>query len=108
MKNQSPSGKRNLIISIVIIVAVAAGLWYFYGRGGSSASTSQLLPSSPAGDSSSAAVGADVLNILNSVSSINIDSSFFTTTAYQSLVDYSITVPPQAVGRPNPFAPVGQ
>ncbi|MDR3558248.1 MAG: hypothetical protein P4L61_01825 [Candidatus Pacebacteria bacterium] len=107
MKNKSSSNNKTIIIGIAIVVVVA-GIWYFYGKGSSSSSTSQLLSSSSNADSSSAAVGADVLNILNSVSSINIDSSFFATAAYQSLVDYSITVPPQAVGRSNPFAPVGQ
>jgi hypothetical protein len=105
MKNQPSSNKRTLIIGIIIVVVLAGG-WYFYSKGSSGSSTSQLISSTP--NNANAAVGASVLNVLNSVSSIKIDASFFATPAYQSLVDYSITVPPQAVGRPNPFAPVGQ
>ena len=104
MKN--PSSNKNTIIIGIVIVIILAGGWYFYSKGSSGSSTSQLISSSP--DSATAAVGASVLNILNSVSSINIDTSFFQTPAYQSLVDYSIAVPPQPVGRANPFAPVGQ
>ena len=105
MKNQPSSNKKTLWIGIIIVVVLAGG-WYFFSKGSSSPSTSQLIPSTS--NDANAAVGANVLNVLNSVSSIKIDVSFFQTTAYQSLVDYSITVPPQAVGRPNPFAPVGQ
>jgi hypothetical protein len=105
MKNQPSSNKKTLWIGIIIVVVLVGG-WYFYSKGRSGSSTSQLIPSTP--NDANATVGANVLNVLNSVSSIKIDASFFQTTAYQSLVDYSITVPPQAVGRPNPFAPVGQ
>ena len=106
MKNQSSSNKTTLIIGAVIVL-VAAGGWYFYSKGGSSASTSQLIASTPGSESGTASVGAQVLGILNSVSSIDIDAQFFSTPAYQSLMDYSMTVPPQSVGRQNPFAPVG-
>jgi flagellar basal body-associated protein FliL len=105
MKNQPSSNKKTLIIGIIIVVVLAGG-WYFFSKGSSSPSTSQLISSTS--NDANATVGASVLNVLNSVSSIKIDASFFNTPAYQSLVDYSITVPPQAVGRPNPFAPVGQ
>ena len=106
MKNKPSSNKNTIIIGVVIVVVLFGG-WYFYSKGSSSASTSQLISSSP-NNTAQGAVGADVLSILNNVSSINIDANFFQTPAYQSLVDYSIAVPPQPVGRNNPFAPVGQ
>jgi hypothetical protein len=102
MNNQPPSNKKTIIIGIVLIVLLAGG-WYFYKSGSSPASTSSLISSSDG----SGSVGTDVLSVLNSVSSIRIDTSLFTSPAYQSLVDYSIQVPPQAIGRPNPFAPTG-
>ncbi len=107
MKNQPSSNKKTIIIGVIIVVVLAGG-WYFYGRGGSSASTSQLVSSSSDVNPATGVVGANVLDVLNSVSSINIDTSFFSTPAYQSLVDYSIAVPSQPVGRANPFAPLGQ
>src|ERR1039458_6209532 len=107
MKNKSSSSNKNTIIIGVILVVVLAGVWYFYSKGSSSPSTSQLVSTTPNG-TAGASVGANVLTILNNVSSINIDTNFFSAPAFQSLVDYSIMVPPQAVGRNNPFAPVGQ
>ena len=107
MKTKSSSNRNTIIIGIILVVVLAGG-WYFYSQGGSAPSTSQVVSSTSNVDAATAAVGENVLSILNNVSSIHIDSNFFTTPAYQSLVDYSIVVPPQAVGRNNPFAPVGQ
>jgi len=104
MNNPSSSNKKNAIIVIVVLILVIGG-WYFYKNGGSSPSSSALVPSPS--DASQSAIGADVFSILNSVSSIRIDASFFNSSVYQSLVDYSIAVPSQSVGRPNPFAPTG-
>jgi hypothetical protein len=104
MNNQPSSNKKTIIIGLVIVVALAGG-WYFYSSGSSGSGTSQLVASG--GTANAAQVGSNVLNILNNVSSIHIDTSLFSMPAYQSLVDYSITVPPQGVGRANPFAPVG-
>ena len=49
-----------------------------------------------------------VLSLLNQINSLKIDTSIFNSLVYRSLVDYSITIPEQNVGRPNPFAPIGQ
>jgi RsiW-degrading membrane proteinase PrsW (M82 family) len=108
MKNKSSSSNKNTVIIGIILVVVLAGVWYFYSKGNSAPSTSQLVSSTSGTSAATAAVGDNVLTMLNNVSSIHIDSNFFSTPAYQSLVDYSIVVPPQAVGRQNPFAPVGQ
>jgi hypothetical protein len=108
MNNHSPKSRKNLVIGIVVVAILAGGAWwYFYQNGAPSVSTSSLIPSSSPGNPEAGAVGSQVLTVLNSVSSISIDASFFTSAAYQSLVDYSVSVPPQPVGRSNPFAPVG-
>jgi hypothetical protein len=108
MNTTKSSSKKTIIIG-VIVIAVTFLAWYFYQKGRSPAvGTSGLVatPGAIAGVDQSA-VGAGVLSVLNSVSSIHIDSSFFSSPAYQSLVDYSIAVPSAPVGRPNPFAPTG-
>jgi hypothetical protein len=105
MNKTSSSNKKTLIIGIIIVLVLAGG-WYFYTKGSSGSSTSQLVSSTP--NAATAVVGTNVLTVLNSVSSIHIDAGLFSTPTYQSLVDYSIAVPAQEVGRPNPFAPIGQ
>ncbi len=50
-------------------------------------------------------IGADVLGLLNQIQSLKIDSSIFRSAVYKSLQDFSVEVPPEGVGRDNPFAP---
>jgi len=88
------------MIWVLLIIAVVA-LGYFYS---SSSNTQQTSISST--DSSDAEVGAQVLALLNQIQSLNIDSSIFKDPGFNTLVDYSVEIPPVDVGRPNPFAPL--
>lgn len=97
--NTDKSSKKSWII-VIIIIAIAAGA-YFYFQGGS-APEDDLLSVSP----SSVLVGANVLSLLNQIQSIRIDTSVFSSPAYQSLVDYTVPIPTLNVGRPDPFAPI--
>ena len=97
MKNLLRSKTTIATIVIVIILVVV----YFYYQGGSSSSSGSLL-SSPTSDQ---AVGSAELALLNQIKSLKIDTSLFQDPVYQSLVDYSVPIPPENVGRPNPFAP---
>ena len=111
MNNQKKPSSMKGTIAVIAIVIILVGGWYFYEKGSSpsSSSSSTLTASSPSGAAAGTSdVGANVLSILQSVSSIKIDTAFFSSPVYQSLVDYSITVPPEPVGRTDPFAPVAQ
>jgi hypothetical protein len=92
-------GSRN--IAVVIILVVVAGLVYFYYQGGSAPSAGSLLQGVPSG----ASVGSAELTLLSQIQSLKIDTTLFTNAAYATLQDYSVEIPPQNVGRPNPFAP---
>ncbi len=100
---QQSSSKKTFII-IIVIIAVAA-LIYFYNLGNSSADSASSLQESGA-SAETQAVGSRVLSLLNQISSLKIDSSIFTSASYKSLVDYTIAIPEQNIGRPNPFAPI--
>lgn len=97
MKN--PSKTKNIIIAVAVILILAAV--YFYFQGGSSTGSGSLLTASDA-----SGVGSSELSLLNQMRSLRIDTSFFKDPAYQSLVDYSVSIAPENVGRPNPFAPI--
>jgi hypothetical protein len=98
--NTQSSNKTWIWIVIIIIIAVVG---YFYLSGSSAPASSALVQSS---GSDSEAVGSQVLSLLNQIQSLNIDTSLFTDPGYQTLRDYSVAIPPVAVGRPNPFAPL--
>ncbi len=104
MQQKSPS--KGTFIALIVIAMVTLGL-YFYYKGTPSDSTSSLsVIGSP--ESADAQLAADrVLVLLNTISSLKIDDSLFKSAVYNSLRDYTITIPEQGVGRPNPFAPIG-
>jgi len=94
------SSKKTIIISIVIVL-LAMGT-YFYMKGSPEDTTSSLGIMGDI-DSPAMTVGSDVLALLNQLNSINIDGKFFESTVYKSLVDHTVIVPEQRVGKPNPF-----
>lgn len=99
------TSKKNLII-IIVVVIVAVGAYFYFSGAPDDSSVSSLEAEGSLEAASSMAAGANVLNLLNQVSQINIDATFFESTAYKSLVDNTVVVPEQNVGRANPFAPV--
>lgn len=99
MRNQS-SKKSWIIIGIIIVTAILAYYMFFAGSGTPAAGG--LLEAQPEGN----LVGAEVLSLLNQIQSLKIDTAFFQSSAYRSLVDYTVAIPDQSVGRANPFAPI--
>jgi len=89
--------KMELGLGVVVVLAVWAYFVYF---GGSSAP----LTASSEADS----VSSDLLVTLNSLHTIKLDDKLFSNADFISLTDFGVSIPQQASGRRNPFAPVGQ
>ena len=100
MNTNQSSVKSYLVIGAIVIVGFIFIFWYM---GGDKTDTGSLLESQTA---ETDAVGSRVLALLNQIQSLKIDNTLFTGAAYQTLVDFSVTIPEQNVGRPNPFAPL--
>jgi hypothetical protein len=96
---KTSSSKNTVIISVVLIVSLV--LVYFYFEGSTTPFGGSLLQSQ-AGES----VGSAELTLLNQIQSLKIDVSLFTDPSYETLQDYSVAIPTENVGRPNPFAPL--
>lgn len=101
--NSKPSSFKSTIVVLIIMALVLGG--YFYWSGNSS-STQSSGTSTLDASSDQAAVGVQVLNLLNQIQSLRIDTSLFTDAGYRTLRDYSVPIPSVDVGRPNPFAPL--
>ena len=97
MKNLFHS-KTTVIVIVIVIISVIA---YFYYEGGSSSASGGLVES-PGSDQS---IGSAELDLLSQIQSLKIDASMFQDPGYQALEDYSVAIPQDNVGRPNPFAP---
>lgn len=82
---------------------LGAGLlvWaYFMFFGGG---TGELLVAS----SSPSPVSQDLLVTLSNLRTIALDETIFSDPVFMSLSDFGVVIPPEAIGRRNPFAPLG-
>ncbi len=52
------------------------------------------------------AVTVDLLTLLLSLKTLEIDTSIFSDDRFKSLTDFSVEVTPQPIGRANPFLPI--
>lgn len=89
---------------IIILIVIMGAFVYFYISGSKLSDDSALLQGSSPDISDN--VGAEVLALLNQIQSLKIDPTIFSEPVYKTLIDYSVPIPPQPVGRTNPFAPV--
>ncbi len=84
----------SIIVAVFIIVALYAYNAYFKG---------DIVSTPPA-----AQVGADLVTLSNEISQATLSRDVFSSLGYRLLSDFSVPLQPQAVGRNNPFAPIGQ
>jgi hypothetical protein len=92
--------RKNMVL-VLVIVACAVGFFVYqnYFSGGEK----ELLVSSTPMDLGS----EELLTSLSSLKAVRLEASLFSDPIFLSLVDFGINIPPQPVGRPNPFAPLG-
>lgn len=50
----------------------------------------------------------EILSLLLDLRGIKLDTDLFQSSVFRSLVDFGVELEPQPVGRPNPFAPLGE
>ncbi|HEY4517659.1 MAG TPA: hypothetical protein VJI74_02115 [Candidatus Paceibacterota bacterium] len=93
--------KYKKIILIVAAVVVAFILYTFFFTGGPPPTTSPLVTTE-----NSISVGGDLVALLANLQSITLNGAIFTNKIFESLRDFGQDIPPQPVGRPNPFAPL--
>lgn len=102
MNNTPKSSKKTAVIIVVIIIVTLIA--YFYYAGSAPVSNSSL--ETTIANNEAQADGVRVLTLLNQIKSLKIDSDLFKNVSYLTLQDYSIQIPPENVGRPDPFAPL--
>ncbi len=100
--NQPISSSKKSAIAFVAILIIGAFI-YFYTLGNpTDSSVSSITETENAGQLEE---GAKVLALLNQISSLKLDTTIFDNNIYKTLIDYTVEVPEQNVGRTNPFSP---
>jgi len=104
-------GKKILKLTIAILLGAALvfafmGYSLFIGEDQGAA----VVPLGGAGREGGVLIpeGEEILKMLAALKSINLDVSFFDDKVFRSLVDFSVKLVPEKVGRLNPFAPFGE
>lgn len=99
---------KNLVIIIIVIIAIVGGVYYFYSSKKPKGETAII-------DMDQGAVGADenilqesqkIFSLLDELNSVKLDVGFFEGKFFRSLIDFSVELVPEPVGRENPFAPL--
>lgn len=93
--------KKNLPLVLGILVVILGLVVYlnFFAGG-----TEALLSSSA---DTTSPVSQELLVTLQNLHTIKLDNSIFSDPLFQSLTSFGVTLPPENVGRRNPFLPVG-
>lgn len=101
---------KRVLALIAAFALIVFSLLMFGGGGGrtavSSSPAAPYLSVAPAA-SADAVVGQDLLAALALLKTIQLDTSIFSDPLFKSLSDWGKKIPPQPVGRRNPFAPFG-
>lgn len=95
----------NIVLGAILVLALFLGYTFFIktpaSESGNGVTAAGLLGTrDPATDQS-----REFIAILKEIENIRFDTSIFSDTAYQSLVDESAPLPTKTPGRTNPFAP---
>jgi hypothetical protein len=92
--------KRNKVaIAGGVGVLLVLYVYFTYFSGGSSAALTASDAETP--------LSTDVVVTLQSIHSIKLNPAVFSDPAFVSLTDFGVIIPPEAVGRRNPFLPIG-
>ncbi|MEK7120934.1 MAG: hypothetical protein AAB840_02480 [Patescibacteria group bacterium] len=93
--------KNNIVIGIIALILVSIGGAYYLLR---TPTTEDLLVSENVDDS---AVGRELLASLLTLKSLKFDKALFEDSTFKSFLDFSVEIPDEPHGRPNPFYPIG-
>lgn len=93
--------KNKAIIEIVGVFIIIMFMYNFF-FGGSSQGGVSIASSSPL------AIGADLVKMSEDLSRATLSQQVFSSAGYLNLIDFTVPLPQQSVGRSNPFDPIGR
>jgi hypothetical protein len=93
--------KKKIFIGLLIVILIALVTY------NAVSSISVVHADSTSSSATSSPVDQNILTLLSSFQNVTIDSSLFSSNLFQSLKDFSTTLPTEPEGRANPFAPIG-
>ncbi len=101
---QGSSSTRNIFLGILLVGVLGGGYYFFSNK---SSSNLNSLGAVSGADAIAAGDEQALIDQLLKLKSLRLDEKIFSDPAFTSLKDFSQTIPPEPVGRANPFLPVG-
>jgi hypothetical protein len=92
------NANKTLIFGLVGTGLLVWGYFVFFGEDSGPLLSSGATPSP---------VSQELLITLSNLRTINLDETLFSDPVFQSLSDFGVVIPPELIGRRNPFAPIG-
>lgn len=100
--NTSSNSKKILVAGIVVLVLVF-GVYYVFFR-----ATPVVVSLDEFGNpTETKVVGQDLIDLSKQLEAVTLDGAAFKKKTFTNLVDYSVNLPSDEVGRRNPFDPIG-
>lgn len=91
---------------VIIVVAIAIVLFFAYSFFFGKTDDGALLSRTANAPSGATVIGSEIIQALNQIDTLQLDRAIFEDPIYRSLVDRSQPIPPEPIGRENPFAPI--
>jgi flagellar capping protein FliD len=89
--------KTSIGMGVLLLVAIYVYMTYF---------TNPSSPTLTSSDTNGVALSQNLLITLQNLHTIKLDNSIFSDPAFQSLNDFGVIIPQEAIGRRNPFEPL--
>lgn len=96
---------RFLIVGLSVFILLFVAYTLFFKR--ASSVPPDTLVTTSGGRSEVDAITVDLLTLLLSLKTLDLDTTIFSDDRFKSLTDFSVELIPQPVGRSNPFLPLG-
>jgi hypothetical protein len=90
---------KNIIIGAVVIIVAMVAYRFFFVKLPEALLEGQV--------NQNQTVGRELLALLNTLNSLTLEDEVFDRSEFVSLTDFSVPISPNALGRRNPFAPIG-
>jgi hypothetical protein len=89
--------KNKMLLGGIVVAVILVWVYFTYFSGSSEALLSETQSASP--------VSQELLVTLSNLHTLRLDETIFQDPVFVSLSDFGVTIPPETVGRRNPFAP---
>lgn len=100
-------GSNKLLLGALAAAVLVAGVYFLFLRNKDAEGPALSTSTEGVAMTASAQADRELLQLLEELSSINLEGSIFNDPLFRSLENFRVEPQPQPVGRDNPFAPVG-